>query len=407
MHECHGHLGRARRLVQPITVVPLFVVTVVNSFAQGGAAHWTGTWAVSPTRGDASHLTQKTFRQIVHASIDGEMTRLQISNLYGTTPLTIEDVHIALRASGSSIVPSSDHPVKFRGASRVIIKPGTAAVSDASEFHVRPLSDVAVSFYLPAQEGPTTFHGAGLQTNYIADGDVSGHDTLANAKTTGSYYFLTNLDVINSSALGAVVTLGASITDGYSSDPDSNRRWPNDLAQRLVHAGLKVGVLNQGISGNRLLSAGSGDSAEDRFDRDVLQQPGVRWVVFSDEPINDLGSAKVPPSSGQLIAGLKRLIARAHRSQIKFYCSTLTPYEGAEYWSEAGEVAREQINAFIRGGASGCDGIIDEDDATHDPAHPTRYLPAFDIGDHLHPNTAGLQAIADAVDLSLLSAITR
>ena len=204
-------------------------------------------------------------------------------------------------------------------------------------------------------------------------------------------------------ALGSVVTLGASITDGYASTADTNRRWPNDLAQRLVDAGLNIGVLNQAISGNRLLAAGAGDSAETRFDRDVLEQPGVRWVIFSYDPINDLGSTKLPPTGDQLITAIGRLITRANEKQIKFVCSTLTPYQGAGYWTAAGEAAREQINAFIRGKSSGCDGVIDQDTATHDPAHPAQYLPAYDSGDHLHPNNAGLQAIADAVDLQLFS----
>jgi len=195
--------------------------------------------------------------------------------------------------------------------------------------------------------------------------------------------------------------LGASITDGYASTADTNRRWPNDLAQRLVDAGLNIGVLNQGISGNRLLAAGAGDSAETRFDRDALEQPGVHWVIFSDDPINDLGSTKLPPTGDQLIAAIERLITRAHEKQIKFVCSALTPYQGAGYWTPAGEAAREQINAFIRGKSSGCDGVIDQDAATHDPVHPTQYLPAFDSGDHLHPNNTGLQAIANAVNLEL------
>jgi lysophospholipase L1-like esterase len=162
-------------------------------------------------------------------------------------------------------------------------------------------------------------------------------------------------------------------------------------------------VLNQGISGNRLLVPGAGDSAEIRFDRDALSQPGVRWVIFSDDPINDLGSTAPPPTGAQLIAGIERLIARAHQKQIKFICSTLTPYQGAGYWTPAGEAAREQINAFVRGKTSGCDAVIDQDAATHDPLHPAQFLPAYDSGDHLHPNDAGLQAIADAVNLLLLS----
>lgn len=281
------------------------------------------------------------------------------------------------------------------------VAPGAFAVSDTAAFTVSALSDVAVSFYLPNATGAATYHQQGTQTNYVASGDVSGSATLSGAATTGSYAFLTNLDVQNPAAQGSVVTLGASITDGVASAQDSNRRWPNDLARRLSDAGRTVGVLNQGISGNDLLTDGAGQSALNRFDRDVIGQPGVRWVIFSDDPINDLGGGN-PPSAAQLITGLQQLIGRAHTAGISFLCSTLTPFQGAGYWTQKGEDGRQAVNTFIRGAGSGCDGVIDQDTATHDPAAPTRYLPAYDAGDHLHPNEAGLQAIANAVDLSLL-----
>jgi len=242
-----------------------------------------------------------------------------------------------------------------------------------------------------------------MQTNYIAGGDVSGAASLPDAQITSSYFFLTNLDVQNPDSEGSVVTLGASITDGYASTQGANTRWPNDLAARLADAGDTVGVLNEGISGNRLLQDGTGPSALSRFDRDVLGQPGVRWVIFSDDPINDLGSTSPQPTADQLIAGLQQLIAAAHQAGIGFICSTLTPYQGAYYWNQSGETAREAINDFIRGSGSGCDGVVDQDTATHDPSNPTMYLPAYDSGDHLHPNDAGYQAIANAVDLSLFT----
>ena len=232
---------------------------------------------------------------------------------------------------------------------------------------------------------------------------MAGNATLSGASTTGSYYFLANLDVQNGNSVGSVVTLGASITDGVASAQDSNRRWPNDLAVRLVNSGRVVGVLNQGISGNKLLSDGAGQSAINRFNRDVLAQPGVKWVIFSDDPINDLGASSNRPTGAQLIAGLQQLVASAHQAGIKFICSTLTPFEGAGYWTSAGETGRAQVNAFIRSSSSGCDAVIDQDTATHDPAHPTKYLPAYDAGDHLHPNEAGLQAIANAIDLNLFA----
>jgi lysophospholipase L1-like esterase len=369
----------------------------IASVATPVAPTWTGTWSVSP-QSSGTTFNGQTLRQIVHTSIAGTAARIQLSNAFGNQSITIKDVHVAQRSSGSSISTSTDRTVTFGGQSQVTIPAGGLAVSDSIAFAVNALSDVAVSFHLPQFTGPATFHQQGTQTNYIASGDVSGSATLSGAQTTGSYFFLVNLDVQNASSNGAVVTLGASITDGFASSQDANRRWPNDLAVRLVNAGVVVGVLNQGINGNRLLADGGGQSALNRFDRDVLAQPGVRWVIFSDDPINDLGSGN-PPTGDQLISGITQLISRAHQAGIKFLCSTLTPFQGAGGWTPQGETARGQINTFVRSSSSGCDDVVDQDVATHDPANPTRFLPAFDSGDHLHPNEAGLQAIANAVNL--------
>lgn len=383
----------------------LLTAIAPSAIAQDTGLPWIGTWAVSPVPDSSGRsFDRQTLRQIVHTSVAGSSARIHISNAFGTQPLAIGNVHIALRSTGSSITAGTDHPVTFAGVASVTVQPGAVAVSDPVAFAVPRLADIAVSIYLPVLTGPATYHQAGLQTNYIAAGDVSGNSDLTDAKTTQSYYFLTNVDVQGHGLIGAVATMGASITDGFISRADENRRWPNDLAQRLADAGLVVGVLNQGISGNRLLVDGAGPSGESRFERDVLEQPGIRWVIFADAPINDLGSTKPPPTADQLIAGIRRLIADAHRKQIRFFCSTLTPYQGANYWTPAGETAREQLNAFIRGQDSGCDAVIDQDTATHDPAHPAQYLPAYDSGDHLHPNPAGLQAIANAVNLALFSA---
>ena len=225
---------------------------------------------------------------------------------------------------------------------------------------------------------------------------------MTHAEATRSVYFLAGLDVEGPSLAGSIVTLGASITEGYTAADDTGHRWPDQLALRLIGQGISVGVLNLGISGNRLLVGGSGESAEKRFEREVLQQPNVRWVIFSDDPINDLGN-KPSPSGEALIAGLQQLIARAHDKNIRFICSTLTPFEGANYWTAPEEKERQKVNSFIRGAGSGCDGIVDQDAATHDPAHPTQYLPAYDSGDHLHPNDAGHRAIANAIDLKLFN----
>jgi lysophospholipase L1-like esterase len=318
---------------------------------------------------------------------------VRLVNTFGKGPLHVRDVHVARRTSGSSIDGATDRALLFGGLADVTIAPGQFAVSDAADFAVPELADVTVSFFVVTHDGATC-HSSAFQTNYVAGGDVAANPALAGVETNGSYFFLSNLDVLASDVTGAVVTLGASITDGYSAPGDANRRWPNDLAVRAAKAGLKIGVLNQGISGDGAVNASA------RFARDVVSQPGVRWVIFADCPVNDLGNGN-PPAATE-IDRIKALITAAHAAGLTFLCATLTPFEGAGYWSADKETGRAAINAFIRGAASGCDGVIDLDAATHDPAHPTRYLPAYDAGDHLHPNADGLQAIADAVRLDLL-----
>jgi lysophospholipase L1-like esterase len=372
------------------------------AYPQTPSAPWVGTWATAPVHDTSGRsFTRETLRQIVHASVAGSRVRIHISNLFGERPLLIEDVHLALRNTGSSIVPGTDHQLRFRGHISVVIPQGAEVVSDPLPFHLPALADVAVSFYLPKKAGAATYHASAHLTSYIAPGDVSGKTDLSEAKTTGSDYFLVNLDVQGKDIRGAVVTLGASITEGYQATENTSRRWSDVLAQRLANADLKIGVLNEGISGNRLLVSGAGDSAESRFERDVLNRPGVRWVIFSDDPINDLGSTKPPPTFIELIAGLERIIFKAHQKNIQFFCSTLTPYQGANYWTAEEESTRKQFNAFLHDKQSGCDAVIDQDSATHDPAHPARYLPTYDSGDHLHPNDAGHQAIGNAVNPSL------
>ncbi len=373
--------------------------------AMAPVSNWTGTWAIAQMRDNSGKtFTDCTLRQIVRISVGGKSVRLKLSNLYGTQPLRVEDVHLALRRSGSAIVPSSDRQLRFEGSTKVIVPAGATALSDPVALDVPALAELAVSMYLPGTTGPATSHGSAHQTSYAEAGDASSAPQMTNAETTKSVYFLAGLEINGPSLGGSVVTLGASITEGYTAADNTDHRWPDQLALRLVGQGISIGVLNLGISGNRLLVDGSGESAENRFERDVLQKPNVRWVIFSDDPINDLGS-QPSPSGEALIAGLQRLIARAHEIKIRFICSTLTPFEGAKYWTPAEEKERQKVNSFLRSEVSGCDGVVDQDAATHDPAHPTQYLPAYDSGDHLHPNDAGHRAIANAIDLKLFNPV--
>ena len=347
---------------------------------------WTGTWSVAP-HGCAGNFEQQTIRQIAHTSIGGASARVRISNAAGgATPLQIRDVHLAQRTTGSSIDAATDKAVMFNGQADVTIQKGMSAVSDSADFMVKPLSDVALSFYVVSTGGATCHEGA-FQTNYVVNGDLASSATLPGAQSRDSYYFALNLDVMNPVAEGAVVALGASITAGHNSSPDANRRWPDDLAVRLVNGKRVIGVLNQGLSGAGVMNA------VDRFDRDVMSQSNIKWVIFSDNPINDLGRNN-PPSAQSEIDQIKGMIGKAHDKGVKFLCSTLTPFQPSE-------PGRTTINDFIHSAASGCDGIVDQDAATHDPAAPTQWLMKFNSGDSLHPNTEGLQAIADAVHFEL------
>ncbi|MCO8277805.1 GDSL-type esterase/lipase family protein [Actinoplanes sp. TRM 88003] len=371
--------------------------------AERAADGWVGTWSASPAPTGNRGFKNQTLRQTLRTSIGGDAARVQLSNAFGTEAVTIADVHIADQLAGPAIDPSTDRSVTFGGKSSVTIPAGGKAVSDEVGYPVKPLSDVAISFYSPNEVVNATQHWDAWQTNYIADGNVAGEATLTNYTTNGSYTLLANLDVRNSAAVGSVVALGASITDAFNSPFGANLRWTNALATRLGGRGQVVGVLNQGISGQGLIG-GDRTSAVNRFQRDVLDQAGVRWVVIADMPINDLNNFN--PSSAELIAALRGLIGTAHDKGVQVLCATLTPFAGWPTWSQDREESRKAYNAFVRGSASGCDAVADFATATQDPAAPERFLGAFDAGDHLHPNRAGLQAMADVINLDTFGAPT-
>jgi lysophospholipase L1-like esterase len=360
------------------------------------ALPWVGTWSAAVQSG-AGTLRGRTLRQIVRTSIGGAVARVRLSNRYGTGPLTVRSVRLARPVEGPTVAEGSDRAVTFGGAAEVTLPAGGAAESDPVDFPVPAVGGVAISFFLPDATGPATVHSLANRNNYVVTGEHSADVTLTGARPTSSYFFLAGLDVRNERAAGALVAFGASITDGYHSTFGADRRWPDLLAERLHNGGRTVAVLNAGISGNKLLSdaAGAGESALARFDRDVLAQPGARWVVISDDPLNDLGSAD-PPSGAELTAGLAQLVGRGRAAGLTVYCSTLTPFQGASHWQPRAEQERTTFNAYVRGPGH-CDGVVDQDAVTHDQAAPTRYRPGFDAGDHLHPNDRGMAAIAGAV----------
>ena len=410
-----------KRILYSTGVVTLSILLLTGGAAANAQAakspQWVGTWATAPmaagpiaaTGGFSVHpFASTTLREIVHISNGGQQIRIRFTNDFGVDPLTINDVHVAVSAGGGAVAPGTDHPVTFGGAVTGRIPPGAALYSDPINFSVQPLSDLAVSFYIPSQiMRSETYHESAFQDNYLVDGDQAAAPSINRATTINSWYFLDGIDVAAASGARAIVTMGDSITDGAHSTLNANRRWPDVLAMRLKqeHGLEQVAVLNEGIDGNRVLNDGAGPNALARFDRDVLAQNGARYLIVL-ESINDIGRFGTPRApedrvtAEQLEQGLKQIVDAAHEHGIKAYGATLTPYGGAGYSSAAGETAREALNDWIR--TSGIfDGVIDFDQITRDPANPTRFNPLYDSGDHLHPSDAGYKAMGERIDLKL------
>ena len=379
---------------------------------------WIGTWTASPQAPEPpliaatpGQFNNQTIRQVVRTTLGGEKVRVRLSNEYGSAPLSVGAVTIARHAAGAAIVPGSDRPLTFSGRASFTIPANAPAVSDPLEFDVPTGGDLVISIFLPQPTPANTFHSLGVATTYVSTpGNYSSTMVMPTASSTLSWFFLTGVSVQASKRNAAIVAIGDSITDGFASTPDANRRWPNVLAQRL-QANRRhdhLAVLNHGISGNRTLFNFIGPNAQARLDRDVLNAPGAKYVILM-EGINNIGlpgAFGLPNeavSADDIIAGHKQIIARAKERGLKIYGGTLTPFEGTTfpgYYTAAGEAKRQAVNHWIR--SSGAfDAVIDFDLAVRDPSHPARILPAYDCGDHLHPNDAGYKAMAEFIDLRL------
>lgn len=409
--------GLKRAFALAATALALTASASAQPAAQG---NWSGIWGASPlpptlvASGFATlspSFDNQTVRQVVRVNGGGAQVRLRLTNEYGSKPLEVGEVHVALSAGpGGAIVPGSDHMVTFSGSKSTVIPAEAPMLSDPIAMDVKPLTSLAVSIYFPADTGPCTCHQLAVQTGFVSGrGDFAGAVTFPTQSTFINRAFLSGVEAL--APARTVVAFGDSITDGAVSTNDANRRWPDRLAERLNAAAPgKWGVVNQGISGNQLLADGAGQSGPARFDRDVLSVSGVSHVIVL-LGVNDLGIGYGPPRPGArpnpnppsfetMQAAYRQLIARAHARGVKIYGGTITPYEGASYWSAAGEAVRERINSWIRTSKE-WDGVVDFAAAWADPAKPSVMKAGVGAADHLHGSDDGYTAMGDAVPLDL------
>lgn len=387
-----------------------------------GAAHaglpagepWCATWGTAPAgpppAASTQTFTDQTLRLVVRTSIGGSRVRVRLSNEMGSTLLRIGAAGIGLRASGATLVAGSGRELRFGGKPSAAIPAGAALLSDPVALALPAQADVAVSLYLPGSVLATTIHDAALQVSYVSSaGNHAASPALPVQRSIASWPFLTEVDVNGPGA--ALVALGDSLTDGARSTSGANRRWTDWLARRIqadaVPGSRPVGIVNRGISANSLLTDYpnallAGKDALERFDRDVLATAGVRYL-FVLIGINDIvySPSANPIPADDLVAGYQQLLMRARVRGLGVLGATLPPFENHVYYLPAREAVRQRVNDWIR--TSGAyDAVVDVDAVLRDPARPARLLPAYDSGDHLHPNDAGYEAMARAVPLAAL-----
>jgi lysophospholipase L1-like esterase len=393
-------------------VITALIAPSVSASSPTAADRWTGTWAtaVQHPMGETwqgenwslDGFADQSVRQVVRISRGGSQLRIRLSNRYGTSPLRLTGATVAQAGPGASILPATVRPLRFKGSLSTTVPVGADTVSDAAMLRTSPLDRLTVTLYFATPTGPSTFHEAATATTYRAAGDHRfGTDAGAFTDESHSWYYLTGVDIAGGPARSAVVAFGDSITDGVSATKNADNRYPDQLAERLVVSGRPLTVLNAGIAGNRVLDDSDccGDSALARFRHDVLDEPGVRTVIVT-QALNDIGF-NPDVTAAQLIDGHRKLIQAAHDRGIRIIGGTVTPMKGSMLDSPRGEIIRGEVNHWIRSSGE-YDAVVDFDAALADPADPAALRAEFDAGDALHPNDAGLQAMADAIDLATL-----
>jgi lysophospholipase L1-like esterase len=409
------HVSNRRKLPALAGLVAALIWGPAKTSAADG--HWVTTWGCGPQLTEQSNLPPQPFatnsmsnctlRQFIRNTLEGKFIRVRFSNAYGTNPVTIQSVHVALSTGAGSagdgdINTATDRVLTFRGAPGLVIQPGEAVLSDPLNFDLPPITNVAISIHF-GNISATTINGhpGSRTTSFIVPGNAGSAATLPAATKTAHWYIITGLEVLANSSARAVVTLGDSITDGRGSTTDGNDRWPDNFANRLLTNSLTAGVsvVNMGIGGNAVLAGGLGPTALARFDRDVLTQSGVRYLIVF-EGVNDIGSGSSSMTTAtNLVAAYTQFANKAHARNILAYGATITPFGGNGYYTTLHEQERQFVNAWLRTNSI-YDGVIDFDAVVRDPVTLTNLQAPYNSGDGLHLSPAGYRAMADAINLN-------
>ena len=397
-------------LIRVLTVALVLFITFCSAEAQGqsNSARWVGTWSTAPQLVETANnppapgLTNNTIRQVVHVSIGGDSLRMRFTNEFSTSAVVMNSVHIAISKGNGVIDTTTDRVIYFKGMQSDTMAPSSAVMSDAFQFSLPPLTDVAITISFGSTSPDVTGHPGSRTTSYILTGDKINTADFSAGAHTDHWYVINTIEVQSSDSASAISILGDSITDGRGSGTNKQDRWPDELAIRLQsdNSTKRLAILNEGIGGNCVLAGGLGPYAVSRFQRDVLNQNGVKYLIIL-EGINDIGGSQNAATVSQnLINAFGNFIDQAHAQNILVYGATLTPFGGSSYDSPTHQIAGRALNDWIRHSGR-FDGVIDFDSLMHDPANPARMLPANDSGDHLHPSETGHYMMAQAVNLSL------
>lgn len=404
---------------EALIAVMFVLMTVFTSFSYGqqkggslSGTRWVGTWATAPQLVEPGNmppspgLANNSLRQVVEVSIGGDTLRMKFSNEFSTSAVTMKSVHIAVSTGGSAIDTASGKVLEFSGSPQVTMVAGAAVTSDPIAFHLTPRMQLAITIYYGQTSSTVTGHPGSRTTSYILTGDAVSKSSFAGAATTDHWYNIDAIDVLAPSNAACVAILGNSITDGRGSTTNLQNRWPDIFSERLLQDSSThdIGVLNMGIGGNAVLAGGLGPTGVSRFDRDIIDQNGVRWVIVF-EGVNDIGGVRSASAAtsmaDNLIAAYKEMITKAHANNITIYGATITPFKGNGYYNQYSESCREAVNRWIRT-AGNFDACIDFDKAMRNPQDTLSLVSSYQ-NDGLHPDSAGHRKMGDSVDLSLFT----